>query len=80
MGIAFIKENGIVKGVAHFADVFEFKGFKFFYSLSPCFSPPIQLKKNGEPRKENTKAFWEVWEEFYLLTEEEQKTYMIEGD
>jgi len=81
MGVAIYtdKEKGINIRM-HFDDVFEFKGFRFTYSLSPCFSPPIQLKKNGEPRKENTKAFWEIWEDFYLLPKEEQKTYMIEEE
>jgi len=79
MGIAYIKEDGFIRGVAHFDDIFEFKGFKFRFRFGG-WTPPEQLRKDGQPRKENTKAFWDAWEEFCLLPKEEQKTYMIEEE
>ena len=74
MGVAYFG-NKYTKGIIHYDDVYKYKGFRF--RMGGGWSPPEQLKKDGEPRKENTKAFWKAWEEFSKLSDSDQAKYII---
>lgn len=56
--------------------IYEYKGWLFEWH-SHC--GPWPLKKDGEPRKRAGRVFYDVFGEFYALSEDEQKKHRVGG-
>jgi hypothetical protein len=56
--------------------IFEYKGWLFEYNN---FIGPWPLKKDLEPRKRAGKKFWNIWDSFSKLPENEKRQYLLEG-
>lgn len=58
------------------ASIYEYKGWIFEFSYA---AGPWPLKKDGELRKRAGKKFWDMFNEFIFLSDEEQKTFRVSG-
>lgn len=56
--------------------VYEFEGVKFEYS---DYNGPYPLKKNGDPKMNPDRKFYDLFDRFNKLTEEEKKKRRIGG-
>ena len=55
--------------------VYEYNGLKFEMHR---YCGPIPLRKDGEPRERIPQAFWDSFQEWFNLTDAEQKEYLVE--
>jgi len=59
-----------------FTPTYEYKGVTFEFHR---YCGPWPIKKDGEPFKRAGKKFFDVFDEWFLLPEDEQETYRIGG-
>lgn len=56
--------------------IYKYKNIIFEYDQS---SGPWPLKKNGDSKKRAGRKFYEIFNEFFNLSEDEQAKYKIQG-
>ena len=56
--------------------IYEYEGWLFEWH---SYMGPYPLDKNLEPKKRVGEKFWEMFNRFYALSDEEQKKYKIGG-
>ena len=59
-----------------FTNAYTFDGYNFEYHH---YLGPHQLRKDGEPRRYPQKGFWDAFEKWIKLPEDEREKYKMEG-
>ena len=65
-----------MKGIICYSHIYRFDGIEFEYNP---YIGPAQLKKDGNPRLHQTKAFWAMIERFDKLTDAEKAACKVQG-
>ena len=63
-------------GIMCIANQYEYEGVMFEIARG---GEPFRLRKDGEPRKRNGKAFYDLYDRFRALSEEEKQACKIQG-